>query len=282
MIADKINIGMRGHDISADGTEDLAKKLHNYGIDSVQLVLKKSINGFKEGMFNPSFAKNIGKTFRENGVDIAVLGCYINPSCTNEEALKNDMSYFVESLKYARYMNAGVVGLETGFVGDECNPQKNQTEEAYQHLLSNMCVLRDAAEKLGVTIAVEAVSIFVINSPERMLRLVNDLNSPNIAVIFDLLNLLTIDNYKDQEKIIDEAFRLLGDKIAVIHLKDFVVEGNSLKQCAIGEGLLNIPKIISVIKERKPHIPVILEETKENTLLTACEVLNKVYIKAEA
>ena len=115
-------------------------------------------------------------------------------------------------------MNAGVVGLETGFVGDTCTPENNQTEEAYQYLLSNMKDLKDAAEKLGVMIAVEAVSCFVISSPERMLRLVNDLNSPNIVVIFDLLNLLTIDNYKNQEEIIDKAFVLLGDKIAVIHL----------------------------------------------------------------
>ena len=269
---DNLNIGLRGHDVEANDLPELSEKLKEYGISNVQLVLKKSCKGFKEGMFSPSFAKKIGEIFTKSGIEISVLGCYINPSNTNKEVLQQEMAYFVESLKYARYMNAGVVGLETGFVGEICIPENNNTEEAYQYLLSNMKVLRDAAEKRGVMIAVEAVSQFVINSPERMLRLVNDLDSPNILVIFDLLNLLTIDNYKNQEEIIDMAFELLGDKIAVIHLKDFKVEGNQLKQCPIGEGLLNLSKILSLIKYHKPNVPIILEELKEGNLLKELRV----------
>ncbi|MBR6509059.1 MAG: sugar phosphate isomerase/epimerase [Clostridia bacterium] len=278
MIKDKLNIGLRGHDVEAENLPELSKKLKEYGINNVQLVLKRSCKDFKEGMFSPSFAKQIGEIFKVNDIEISVLGCYINPSNTNKEVLEKDMAYFVESLKYARFMNAGVVGLETGFVGEECIPENNQTEEAYQYLLSNMKVLRDAAEKLGVMIAVEAVSCFVINSPERMLRLLNDLDSPNILVIFDLLNLLTIENYKNQEEIIDTAFELLGDKISVIHLKDFIVEENLLKQCPIGEGLINIEKILSIIKTRKPNIPIILEETRGEDSGLAINHLNRINI----
>lgn len=278
MINDKLNIGLRGHDVEAENLPELSKKLKEYGINNVQLVLKRSCKDFKEGMFSPSFAKQIGETFKANGIEISVLGCYINPSNTNKEALEKDKAYFIESLKYAKFMNAGVVGLETGFVGETCIPENNQTEEAYQYLLSNMKVLRDAAEKLGVMIAVEAVSCFVINSPQRMLRLVNDLDSPNILVIFDLLNLLTIDNYKNQEEIIDTAFELLGDKISVIHLKDFKIEENQIKQCPIGEGLINIKKILSVVKTRKPNIPIILEETRGEESGLAVVKLNRLYI----
>ena len=272
---DNLNIGLRGHDVEAEDLPELSVKLKEYGISNVQLVLKKSCKGFKEGMFSPSYAKKIGETFKANDIEISVLGCYINPSNTNKDVLEKDLAYFIESLKYAKFMNAGVVGLETGFVGDTCTPENNQTEEAYQYLLSNMKDLKDAAEKLGVMIAVEAVSCFVISSPERMLRLVNDLNSPNIVVIFDLLNLLTIDNYKNQEEIIDIAFELLGDKIAVIHLKDFIIENDQLRQCEIGKGLLNISKILSIIKNQKPNIPIILEETKENNLVCSIECLNQ-------
>ncbi len=277
MINDKLNIGLRGHDVEAEDLPELSQKLKEYGIGNVQLVLKKSCKGFKEGTFSPSYAKKIGEIFSENGIEISVLGCYINPSNTNKQVLEQDMAYFVESLKYAKFMNAGVVGLETGFVGEECIPENNQTEEAYRYLLSNMKVLRDAAEKLGVMIAVEAVSCFVINSPERMLRLVNDLNSPNIVVIFDLLNLLTTENYMQQDEIIDSAFELLGDKIAVIHLKDFKIDDNQLKQCPIGEGMLNISKILSIIKAYKPNIPVILEEIKEYDLIVSSNKLNNLY-----
>ncbi|MBP9989583.1 MAG: sugar phosphate isomerase/epimerase [Ruminococcus sp.] len=277
MIKNKLNIGMRGHDISADNIEELAKKFNEYGLSSIQLVLKKSINGFSEGMFSPSFAKLIGKTFRNNNIDIPILGCYINPSCTDETELKAQTDYFIENLKYAKFMNAGVVGLETGFVGDTCIPENNHTEEAYQHLLRTMKYLTSEAEKLGVMIAVEAVNCFVIHSSETMQRLINDLNSPNICVIFDLLNLLTIDNYKNQTQIIKTAFDILGDKIIAVHLKDFKVEYNQLIQCPIGQGLLNIPLLLSAVKNNKPYLPIILEETNEEKITESMFLLTNKY-----
>ncbi len=267
---------MRGHDLAAESIEELAIKLNGYGLKSVQLVLKKSIKGFREGMFSPAYAKQIGDVFSKNNVDIAVLGCYINPSCTEEKKLKSETDYFIENLKYAKYINAGVVGLETGFIGETCDPKQNHTEEAYLHLLETMKYLRDNAEKLGVIIAVEGVSAFVIDTPEKMYRLLNDLNSPNIAVIFDLLNLLTVENYKEQEKIIDKMFDLLENKIAIIHLKDFTLNGNTLKQCEIGKGVCNIPYLLSGIKARKPNVPIVLEETKEDRLCEAVLFLNEI------
>ena len=269
----QLKFGVRGHDIQADNLSQLATKCENYGVKSLQLVLRRSCENFKEGIFSPSFAKYIGNLFADKNIDIDVLGCYINPSCTDENNLKSQLEFFVENLKYARYMNAGVVGLETGYVGEYCIPENNHTEEAYQYLLTNMKFLCSQAEKLGVTIAVEGVFDFVIGTPKLMHRLVSDLNSPNIAVIFDVFNLLTISNYKKQDEIMKEMFDLLGDKIAIIHLKDFKVVENKLVQCKIGEGILNIPLLLSLIKENKPRIPIVLEEVKEELLVESMNIL---------
>ena len=39
--------------------------------------------------------------------------------------------------------------------------------------------------------------------------------------IFDPVNYLNIDNYKEQDKMINDIFTLLADKICVLHAKDF-------------------------------------------------------------
>lgn len=72
-------------------------------------------------------------------------------------------------------------------------------------------------------------------------------------------------------------FDLLGDKIAIIHLKDFKAVENKLEQCRIGEGSLNIPYLLSLIKKNKPHIPIILEEVKEEALTETMKFLNGKY-----
>ena len=92
----ELKLGVRGHDIQADSLSELAVKCDKYGVKSLQLVLKRSCENFKEGIFSPSFAKYIGKVFADKNIDIDVLGCYINPSCTDENSLKSQLDFFVE------------------------------------------------------------------------------------------------------------------------------------------------------------------------------------------
>lgn len=271
-----MKFGIRGHDINTDSLEVLLQRCEELNIKSVQLVLKKSVKGFKEGMFSPSYAAEIGRQFKEKGIEISILGCYINPSNTNVEQLQKDMKFFVECLKYAKFMNAGMVALETGFVGDSCDPERNDTEQAYQYLFKNMKYLCDAAEKLGVMIGIEGVHVYVINSIKKMRRLVDDLNSPNVCVVFDPYNLINLKNYKNPRALIDEAFEVLGDEMAAIHLKDFVFENGDLRYTSPGTGDIDAKYIMTKANEFKPNLPIILENVKEGDFAMVAQNLEKI------
>ena len=180
--------------------------------------------------------------------------------------LQKNLNYFIENLNYAKFIGADTVGLETGFVGKEIDVEKNNTEEAYQYLLKNMRVLCKKAEELGVKIAIEGVHCFVINTPKKLKRLLNDLNSENVGVIFDPVNYLNYDNYKNQNDIFNEFIELLADKTMVIHLKDFKIQDNKAKYEYPCKGLLNKSLVFEIIKKYNAEIPIILEEVKENKL----------------
>lgn len=259
-------IGMRGHDFDTDTISALSKKCNEYGVGGVQLVLMRSIKGFKKGEFTPEYAKSIGDELKENGVRIPILGCYINPSDANEETLKESMDYFIENLHYAKYLGAEMVGLET------CNyksAEYNDTEEAYQYLLKNMKVLVAEAEKLGVIVGIEGVNFHIINKPDKMKRLVDDLNSPNVRVIFDPVNYINDNNYEQQDDIINRHFDLLGDLTRLLHLKDFVLKDGKVTFENPCKGLLNKKLVFERLKEVYPDCTIILEETKEDKLPSA-------------
>lgn len=259
-------IGMRGHDFETDTITALAEKCNEYGVGGVQLVLLRSIKGFEKGKFTPEYAKSIGDELRKNNVRIPILGCYINPSDANRDTLAESLDYFVESLHYAKYMGAEMVGLET------CNyidKEHNDTEEAYQYLLKNMKYLCGKAEELGVKIGIEGVCFHIINTPDKMKRLVDDLNSPIVRVIFDPVNYINIDNYEKQDEIINRHFDLLGDKTRLLHLKDFKVENGSVVFENPCGGLLNKKLVFERLTESYPECAVILEETKEEKLARA-------------
>jgi sugar phosphate isomerase/epimerase len=98
-----------------------------------------------------------------------------------------------------------------------------------------------------------------------MRRVLDTIKSNNLQVIFDPVNLLSIENYKDQDRIIAESFDLFGDRIAVIHAKDFRIEDGKMKQVRAGQGSLNHKLVMSWLAKHKPGISILLEEASEAT-----------------
>ena len=200
------------------------------------------------------------------------IGSYINPSNPNGDEVKLDIDKFKEKIRYASILKPIAVGTETGIYKEGLT----NTGEAYQRILETFKELTKEAEKYGVNIAVEGVHCFVINTPKNMKRLVDDLDSDNVKVIFDPVNYFNINNYQKQDEIIREAFDLLWDKICVIHAKDFVVENGEFYFRKPTKGLLNYKLIFEKMKEYNLDIPVICEEISDRDAVIAFENLEKI------
>ena len=267
-------IGMRGHDFDTNTLDALCEKCKEYGVGGVQLVLLRSLADFKKGNFTPEYAKSIGDKLRENGIRVPILGCYINPSDANEESLNESLDYFIENLHYAKYIGAEMVGLETCRFSDD--DEINNSEETYQYLLKNMKKLVSAAEEIGVNVGIEGVHFHVINTPTKMKRLVDDLNSPNVRVIFDPVNYINTANYKNQDEIINTHFDLLGEKTKLLHLKDFKLVDGEVTYEFPCDGLLQYPDY--KLKQYNPDIAVILEEVKEDHLAQVKAAVEKRFV----
>jgi len=82
-----------------------------------------------------------------------------------------------------------------------------------------------------------------------------------------------VENYRRQEDIIKESFELFGDRIAILHAKDFIVEGRSLRSVLAGQGRLNYGLLMDLIKDRKPDINILMEDTQPETVETGVRFL---------
>jgi len=63
-----------------------------------------------------------------------------------------------------------------------------------------------------------------------------------------------------------ESFDQFGDRIAIIHVKDFVVEDNRIKSVLAGQGLLHFGLLRDCIKEHRPLVEVLMEDTQPETV----------------
>ena len=251
--------------------ENICLTCHEKGIEYIQLVLEKSIDNFVVGKFSKDYATSL-KT-QINDTKIAVLGSYINPSNPNDEELDADIRKFKEKIKYASVLGPIVVGTETGIYKEGMT----NSEEAYQRVLSTIREVLDEAKKYDVCVGIEGVYCFVINTPLKMKRLLDDLDSDNVKVIFDPVNYLNIDNYKEQDKMINDIFELCADKICVLHAKDFTVVNGEFKSAKPTEGMLNYELIIKKMKEHNLDIPIICEEISEDEANIAFDKLEKIW-----
>ena len=263
--------GIRGHDIRAEGLINIASSAREHNIGYLQLVLEKSIDGFKKGDFTKEYADELKNQLQDT--EIAILGSYINPSNPNDLELSFDIEKFKEKIRYADILNPIAVGTETGIFKEGMT----DSEEAYQRVFETMKEIVNEAEKYDVNVGVEGVHCFVINTPQKMKRLVDDLNSDNVKVIFDPVNYLNINNYQNQDEMINDIFELLSDKICVLHAKDFVVENGEFKMTKPTEGMLNYQLIFEKMKDHNLDIPIICEEINEDEASIAFEKLEKLW-----
>jgi L-ribulose-5-phosphate 3-epimerase len=260
-----MNIGIRAHDIENLPLEELVQEIAGKGLTSVQLALSKSLEGVTEsGSLSPGLARYVASAFSKHNVQIAVLGCYFNMIHPDLVERKKGLERFKEHIRYARDFGCSIVATETGNVNAEIfYTEENFKEEPFLEVVESVRELVKEAEKFGVIVGVEAGVNHPVYSPKVMKRLLDSIDSNNLQVILDPVNLLSIDTYQNQEEIFQEAMDLFDDRVVILHAKDFIIENNQLVPTAVGKGLLNYEYILNEVKKKKPFLNILLEETKE-------------------
>lgn len=272
-----MNLGIRAHDFGKASPEELAMKISGKKFSSIQLALTKAIEGinFGLGSLNPGMAHYICSTFAKADIQIAVLGCYINPVDPDADKRRSQLDRFKEHIRYARDFGCSIVATETGTISDDLGTDSvNYGEEAFNILVESVSELVEEAERFGVFVGIEGVSVHTINTPKRMKRLLDTIKSNNLQVVFDPVNFVNIDNYKNQESIIKESIELFGDRIVAVHAKDFIIANGYKKILPPGKGILNYKMLIEQLKYRKPYINILIEDIREDAMNDSINFLN--------
>lgn len=261
-----INLGIRFHDIEQLPLSEAVNVVSEKGFTSVQFATSQSLKNVnvKLGNLSPGLAHHIGSTFLKKELQIAVLGCYINMIHPDLDQRRRELDRFKEHILFARDFGCSIVGTETGNVNAEIiYTEENFGEEPFLQVVESVKELVEEAEKFGVIVGIEGGINHPINTPKRMKRLLDSIHSNNLQVIFDPVNYLSIDNYKKQESVIQESMELFGDRIVIMHAKDFIIEDNWIKFVPVGKGLLNYDALFKLIKEKKPYLNILFEDTRE-------------------
>ena len=256
---------IRAHDLGVKGEDNIVNKLDEWGLDGIQLVAYKSIKGvtYSEGSLTEERARQIEKTVRGAGKEIALVGAYFNPVHPNCEKANHGEAMFREYLSLSTALGCPIVGSETGsYMGDPWGfHEDNRTEIARDRVVDTFRGLADFAKGVGASVAIEGAFNHVCFSPDVLYDVVKRIDRDNVRVIFDLYNYLDISNYTSAYSILRRGHELFGKDILLYHLKDFTVEDGKLKQCAVGKGILDFRCILGEIYAHNRDAVLVLEGT---------------------
>lgn len=279
-----MQLGIRLHDGEKLPLEQLLPIFSEQGFKCGHLALAKSIKEYsvKNSALTPGFALYLKRLFELNKLDVAVLGCYLNLAHPDGGKLAEITERYMANIRFASLLGCGVVGTETGAPNPEYKYEPAcRSEEALNTFIANLRPVVEYAEKMGVIMAIEPVYKHIVYSPQRARRVLDEIESPNLQIIFDPVNLLGIDNYEQRDDVFAEAMDLLGKDIAVVHIKDFVVRDDELVSVAAGDGEMRYEEIMRFIKREKPFIHVSLENTTPENRIRSKELIQKIYDEAD-
>lgn len=277
-----MQLGIRMHDTTELPLEERFANIRDLGFTCGHLALgKMALDCTEDEALTPGFAMYLKRLFAKNDLDCAVLGCYLNLAHPDKEQLEKILKRYKAHIRFASLLGCGVVGTETGAPNESYTyvPQCH-SEEALQTLIANLKTVVEYAEKMGVIIGIEPVYSHIVYSPERARRVLDEISSPNLQIILDPVNLLSADHIDEANEIIDKAIDLLGEDVAVIHIKDYKIEDGRLISVGAGMGQMDYTSLIRFMKYRKPFIHATLENTTPQNSLQCKEYIENLYRRA--
>ena len=267
-----MQLGIRLHDVAGATLEEKLANAKAQGFACGHVALSKVISQYSvaDSALTPGLAMYIKKQFSKYDLDIAVLGNYLNLANPDPQKLAAIQKRYMTHIRFAALLGCGVVGTETGAPNVEYRYEPAcRSEEALDTFITNLKPVVRYAENMGVIIAIEPVIRHIVYNPKRARQVLDAIASPNLQIILDPVNLLDESNAADHREIIQEAIELLGEDVAVVHLKDFKVQDGKLLSMGAGMGEMDYTGLMRFIKKEKPYIHATLEDTKPDNAVAA-------------
>ena len=280
-----IQIGLRLHDGEKLPIEELLPLVKKKGFSCVHMALGKSLKDVPNtpAALTPGYAGYLKRLFWENGLDIAVLGNYLNLAHPDPTALAGIQEKYYAHIRFAALLGCGMVGTETGAPNAEYKfCPECRSDEALSTFIKNLKPVIRCAEAYGVTVAIEPVAKHIVYNPKRCRQVLDEIGSHNLQVLFDPVNLLSMENMDHADEVIGEAIELLGKDVAMLHLKDYLPEdaGGQLKAAAPGHGGMDYSRVMAFVKKEKPFIYATLENTSPDNAEACRKAMQQLYDEA--
>jgi len=218
-----------------------------------------------------------GEMVRNYGLTIGEYGYWENLLVRNEAERTRQIQTVQKLLERADAMGIDCVVTLAGTFGGSwagAPHPDNWSDEARDLVIDNCRRILDGVSLDHTTYALEPWFNTFFHRPQAVRSLIDTVDRPSFGVHMDAMNMHSIQDVYRSEQLIDEAFDLLADDVAAVHVKDirWNTEPNilSLEEVLPGDGSMDYDRYVQRLDELPDDVPVFTEhwETDEEFVET--------------
>jgi sugar phosphate isomerase/epimerase len=280
---------------------ETAKKIRALDFNTVQLDMHFKDIDVGPGQITKDKCTTIRNTFRDNNLPICCISGYTNIIHPDKDERARRVGYLKEIIKHAQYLGSPYVISETGTYNTESDwvhHPKNKTEEGFEECRKVVADLSQFAYDHGAVFLLETYVNNVVGSVEETVKMFAQVDHPGLGLLMDPTNYFESHNIDDMDKILNQVFDTLQDKIKIGHAKDVKRSGDDKaeKHADIGDadaleshtfrgvgeielpapglGSLNYDLYLKLLSRKHPNIPMIIEHLEESDVPRAKKFLD--------
>jgi sugar phosphate isomerase/epimerase len=240
--------------------EEAARRLRAGGFTCTQLSLRFEGMPFEQygsavdlSGVTPAVLRRVRAAFEDQGVEILSQGAYMELTSEDEAQRRANIDYFARRLRMVREVGGEVLVTESGKRPDDPAEQG----AAWDRLRSALAELLPIAAAEGVSIGLEPSRAQVLKDTTTARALLDELGRDHLQVMIDPANILGLDT-------LDEMFANVGDAIFQGHAKDVVLSEEKVRYPPAGQGELDYPHYVALLRRQGVDALVIEYVTEEN------------------
>lgn len=207
---------------------------------------------------------------KDSDLVIAEVGIWRNALALDKDEQKKNLEYSIGQLRLAEEIGARCCVNVAGSAGKiwDGGYKENFSKEMWKKTVKMVQTIIDEVNPKNTFFTLEPMPWMVPTGPHEYLNLIEDVGRDSFAVHLDIINMINCpERYFFHEEFLDETFELLHGKIRSCHLKDILLLSEytfRLKECACGEGILNIEKYATLATKEDKDMPMIIEHLSTN------------------
>ena len=253
-------VGMMAHELGVrpHETERLVSLLQNFGVSAVQL----GVPLLEEIVGNKELIAIWRSQLEAASLSMLALGGYRNLIAPDETKRQANIAFLQRCLEMAPQLGTTVVATETGTYNQRSDwfpAPENLGPEAWEILCATLHELLPVAEQQRTILAIEGHVNHVINTPERLERLLEQFPTPYLQVVLDPYNYLGKDQLSQKERVVAAFLQQFKSRFVLAHLKDVSQKGAEVDTPAFGKGVFPQRLYLDFLRKERPDLPLILE-----------------------